>query len=184
MTSSPQELRRVDTLVLGSEAERGLGDWTLGWLAAELAENAWHLVPGTACSLGVFVPQGFKRSDLYPAGFPYSRTLIVFFFFFGELNFIWGKKRTAAWKAASDSSERPLQRGRWGRSIHKISGKGELNAIQWLLYKKLSPLGHFLSHSPCCPPSSLGSDFQTLSLFLSSCSLSTVWFTWPLFYVY
>ena len=55
---------------------------------------------------------------------------LCFFVFFGELNFIWGKKRTAAWKAASDSSERPLQRGRWGRSIHKISGKGELNAIQ------------------------------------------------------
>ena len=88
----------------------------------------WHLVPGTACSLGVFVPQGFKCSDLYPVGFPYSWALFVLFF--GELNFIWGKKRTAAWKAASDSSERPLQRRRWGRSIHKISGKGELNAIQ------------------------------------------------------
>ena len=104
---------------------------------------------------------------------------------FLRAKFYLGQKEDCSLEGStSGSSERPLQRSCWGRSIYKILGKGELHAIQQLLYKRLSPLGHFLSHSPCCPPSSLGSDFQILPLFLCSCSLSTVWLTWPLFYVY
>ena len=37
-----------------------------------------------------------------------------------------------------DSSERLLQRGSWGRSIYKISVKGEFDAIESLLYKSFS----------------------------------------------
>ena len=54
-----------------------------------------------------------------------------------ELSFIWGKMRTAAQEAAiSDSSERLLQSGSGGKSIYKVSVKGEFKAMKHPFYKR------------------------------------------------
>ena len=58
-------------------------------------------------------------------------------FILKQLNFIWGKTRTAAQEdSTSDSSERLLQRGNRGRSVYKSLVRGMFNAIRCLLYKR------------------------------------------------
>ena len=58
-----------------------------------------------------------------------------------EFSFIWGKMRTAAWEAASQTALWLLQSGSGGKSIYKGLEKGELNTMQDSFYKWL-----FLSH--------------------------------------
>ena len=54
-----------------------------------------------------------------------------------ELSFIWGKMRTAALGGSiSESSERLLQSGSGGRSIHKVLVKGEFHTMKYPFYKK------------------------------------------------
>ena len=46
--------------------------------------------------------------------------------------------RTAVSETAPQIAQRLLQKHTGGRSIYKISVKGELNAIKYLLYKRFS----------------------------------------------
>ena len=58
-----------------------------------------------------------------------------------ELSFIWVKMRTAAREAVPQIPERLLQSGSRGKSIYKVSVKGEFNAMKHPFYKRF-----FVSH--------------------------------------
>ena len=47
-----------------------------------------------------------------------------------ELNFLWGKLRTAAWETAPQIALRAAPQRHGGRSIQKILVKGEFSAIK------------------------------------------------------
>ena len=64
-----------------------------------------------------------------------------------ELSFIWGKMRTIAQEAVSDSSERLLQSGSGEKTIYKVLVKGEFNTMKHSFYKRF-----FVSHEDLMSP--------------------------------
>ena len=54
-----------------------------------------------------------------------------------EVSFIWGKMRTAAQEAASQTALRVLQSGSGGESVYKVLGKGEFHTMKIYFIKSL-----------------------------------------------